>query len=604
MCAWAEKHYYLVAETAEVRRFRPWPFQREILRALGDDQIPIVVWMKSARVGYTKCLGAAVAYYMTESPRNQMMVQPTIKDAVDWVRDEMNPMLRDIPRMRGVSPDGPRSGNTLQRKQYRGCVLRAVGANSPGGFRRVAAQNVWFDEVDGYPPAAGAEGDQIGLGMRRTDTFRHRKIAIGSTPTMRGASKVEEWYERSDKRRYHVPCLACGKMTWLRWADLRWPDDEPEKAAWYCPSCGAEAQHRQKWEMIENGKWIAEQPFDGIAGFHVSALYSYAPNSTWSDLAKEFLAAREKSKAGDHLSMTVVVNTIFGETWQEEGEKMEWEYLYVRREDYETEDEVPDGVLLITAGGDVQGDRIEVQIIGWGSGEESWVIDHVVLAGNPGEQAVWKQLDQLLDRRWKSAIGELSIASLAIDAGGQHTQAVYDWTGPRASRRVFACRGATQVGRPLISELTRLKKGRKYEARVLPIGTEAAKDLLFARLAIEQDGPGRIHFPNSLQQGYFRQLTAEHALTIYSRGKATRRWVMRPGCKRNEALDTMVYALGAMRNLSVAWKVLEGRRKDVAEEPEETERPDPVPARKWMRPGQPRQRPRPPGKSGWMQGWR
>ena len=561
---WAEREYYLSQESsAEAGPWRAWPFQREILDAFSDSDVEIVVWMKSARVGYTKVLGAAIAYHIAEVPCPQLVVQPRVEDAQGWSKDELAPMLRDVRKLNGLvaDPKSRDSGNTITKKSYPGGTLSIVGANSPAGFRRLTVRNVFFDEVDGYPESAGGEGDQIRLGMRRSQTYWNRKIGIGSTPGTKGVSRVEAWYELSDQRRYFVPCPECGAMDVLRWADIKWPDGEPEKAEWCCPSCGSLVPHSRKRWMVERGEWRPTNPDGkpGVRGFHIWAGYSYSPNTAWGELAVEFVEANAQRKIGNIEPLKTFVNTVLGETWEEQGESVDYEYLYVRREDLE-DDAVPRRCLVVTLGVDVQADRLEAQTIGWGPGEESWVLDYRILKGDPGHPEVWADLDRyLLTASWESERGRIGIVSAAVDSGGHHAQEVYDFCGARTARRVYAVRGQSTAGKPIVGKPSKPLKGKRHSVTLIPVGTEAAKDAIFARLTVEVDGPGRVHFSSLLDAPYFKSLTSEHAITTYTRGRAVRRWVLRPGFRRNEALDTMVYALAALRMLNPDWAALAGK---------------------------------------------
>ncbi len=564
---WAEREFYLSGESsAEPGAWRAWPFQRGIMDAFTDPSVETVVLMKSARVGYSKTLCAAIAYHIAEVPAPQLLVQPTVEDAQGFSKDEIAPMLRDVPKLRGLVAD-PRardSGNTVTKKNFPGGALSIVGANSPRGFRRLTCRCVWFDEVDGYPPAAGTEGDQIKLGMMRSQTYWNRKIALGSTPTIKGVSRIEAWYERSDQRRYFVPCPECGARHVLRWADIKWPEGEPEAAAWCCPDCGSLVPHSKKRWMVERGEWVATaegKPMPRVRGFHISALYSYSPNADWGRLAGEFLDAKRAVKQGNVEPLKTFVNTVLGETWEEQGEGVDYGELVGRREDYggpEAED-APDGVLVVTAGIDVQGDRLECELVGWGAGEESWSLDYVVVRGDPGRPEVWADLDRHLERRWRSgSMGDLGVAAVGIDTGHQ-TASVYDWVRPRQPRRVFALKGANVAGKPLVSRPTRVGSGR---VSLFTVGTEAAKDLVYARLRVEEAGPGFCHFPSCYDAEYFAQLTAERAVTTWRGGVQVR--VYKQTRPRNEALDCRVYALAALRILNVNWKAL-ARRAGVVE---------------------------------------
>ena len=475
---WADKHFYLSPESAATPgKWYTLPYQKGMLDAVSDPEVEYISVMKSARVGYTKCLNIIVASCMAETPANVMVVQPTISDAEGYSTAEINPMLRDVPALKGLVADARLrdNSNTMTRKNFPGGQLMLVGANSATGFRRVSVKVLLFDEVDGYPPTAGSEGDQIKLGIRRTEYFHDRKIVLGSTPTLKGYSRIEESFERSDKRRYFVPCPKCEHMQTLKWSNIEWEKDKPETAKYRCENeeCKELIPHSKKRRMVERGEWRATAPFSGHAGFHIWAAYSFSPNATWGDLAKEFVEA----KAGGIETLQTWVNTVLGETWEDEAtEGVEAEGLVLRRESYDATEELPQGVVLITAGVDVQDDRLELELLGVGKAEETWSLEYLTIVGDPGTPQVWKDLDKVLRRTYQTKGGvELGVASVCIDSGGHHTQSVYDFVRDKGRRRIYAIKGASHPGKPLVGRPTRSNKGK---VPLIPLNTIAAKDLM------------------------------------------------------------------------------------------------------------------------------
>jgi len=599
MSEWSEANFILSPESsAEPGPWRCWPYQRGILDALGDPAIEILVWQKGAREGYSKCLDIAIAYHIAEAPCPQLIVQPTVDDAEGFSKDELAPMLRDVEVLRDkvADPRARDSGNTLLKKSYTGGALTLVGANSPRGFRRLTVRCVWFDEVDAYPASAGSEGDQIKLGMMRSSTYWNRKVAIGSTPTVKGFSRIEDWFLRSDQRRYFVPCPECGEYQVLRWGGkgaafgIKWPEGNPREAFYLCERCGCAIPHRKKRWMVERGEWRATAPFNGIAGFHIWAAYSYSPKANWGLLAEEFVEAKRAAEDGNVELLKTFVNTVLGETWEEQGEQVEHHALMSRREDYDLE-VLPDGVLVLTAGVDVQGDRLEAELLGWGKGDETWSVDYVVLQGDPGTPEVWQQLDRwLLAGHATSWGGHLSAAAVCIDSGGHHAQAVYDFVRPRQTRRVHAIKGSSVAGKPIIGRVGKVAKG---SVGLVTVGTEAAKDWLMSALQVEEEGPGFCHFPARYDEEFFAQLTAEKAVAAWKNGQKVRRYVKTR--RRNEALDCRVYAVAARMLLNPDYDAIAANyeTRDKREDAE-VENPKPAPVRR------PRKSRR---KKGWAQSW-
>ena len=297
---WADTYAYLSVESsAEGGRWHTLPYQKGIMDAISDPLIEQVSLMKSARVGYSKILNHVIAYHIHQDPCPLMLVQPTIEDAQGYSKEEIAPMLRDTPCLAGLVSDAKAKdgANTILQKQFPGGTLSLVGANSPRGFRRVSRRVVLFDETDGYPPSAGTEGDQIKLGIRRTEYYWNRKIVAGSTPTIKDFSRIERLYTQGDQRRYFVPCPHCNRMQYLRWAQMTWSDNDPLTAAYKCESCNELIPHSKKRWMVERGEWRSTVPGNGKhVSFHIWAAYSYSPNATWSNLVEEFLESKSDAE--------------------------------------------------------------------------------------------------------------------------------------------------------------------------------------------------------------------------------------------------------------------------------------------------------------------
>jgi phage terminase large subunit GpA-like protein len=564
LSAWADEHFYLSAESAaEPGRWRTIPYQRGIMDAITDPAVEQVSVMKSARVGYTKILDAAVGYYVHQDPCPIMIVQPTVEDAEGFSKEEIAPMLRDCPVLAAIFPDaGPRDGqNTILHKKFPGGVLSVVGANSGRGFRRVSRKVIALDEVDGYPPSAGDEGDQIKLAIRRGEYYWDRKVIIGSTPLVAGGSRIEEEFLKGDQRRYHVPCPQCGEMDFFTFREqsdgaeprghyMKWHEGDPDGAFFVCRKNGCIIEHKDKRWMVERGEWRADAPFRGHASFHVWAAYSYSPNATWGHIAAEFLEA----KKGGVEQLKTFVNTVLGETWHEKGEAPEWQRLYQRREQY-ARGTVPPGVLFLTAGVDVQKDRLVYEVVGWGEDRQSWSIDAGVIPGDPAKDETWNKADELLGSTYPAEDGSrYPIRMLGIDSGFE-TQAVYNWARSY-SGIVMACKGSatakTMVDAPKPVDVNYRGKRIARGCKVWAIGVDMVKVELYGWLGLEpptkESGapfpPGYCHFPEH-GEDFFKQITAEHRVKHVRRGGfVSLEWAVIPG-RENHQLDARVYARAA-----------------------------------------------------------
>lgn len=555
---WADQYRYLSREnSAEPGRWNTdrTPYLREIMHAITDPTVEEVVVIKAARIGYTEgIIGNAIGYFIDQDPCPQLVVLPTVDDAKGWSKDNLTPLIEETPRLEGKVKDQKSrdSGNTILSKRYPGGSLKAIGANSPRGFRRITARVVYFDEVDGYPVGAGTEGDQISLGRKRAQTFDNRKFVIGSTPTIKDASRIETAYKASSMGRYFVECSHCKHAQTLVWKNIAWdkvthPDGTVEDLAntahYVCANCACVIEERDKRAMVLAGKWRHEIPTRRrVRGFHINALYSLFYGARWEVLVEEFLAAKE-----DPSLLQVWVNTNLGETFEERGSRIDASTLASRCEKYAAA--VPAGVGILTAAADIQGDRIEFKVKGWGAGQESWLIDHQIFWGDPGQPEVWEALDVAIRLRYKHELGsELRIRAVAVDSGGHHTDAVYAFVKSRQRRGVYAIKGYSEGGRPIWPR--RPSKTNKHGVKLFSIGTDTAKDVIFSRLRRSAAGPTCMHFPVGTSDEYFAQLTAEKKVRDLVNGRPVYRYrKIRP---RNEALDLEVYCLAALQSLGSA----------------------------------------------------
>lgn len=552
---WADNYAYLSAESsAEGGRWHTLPYQKGIMDAITDPKIEQITVMKSARVGYSKILNHVAAFHIHQDPCPIMIVQPTIEDAQGYSKEEIAPMLRDTPCLKGVvseakSKDG---ANTILQKQFPGGSLSLVGANSPRGFRRVSRRVVLFDEIDGYPPSAGTEGDQIKLGIRRTEYYWNRKIVAGSTPTVKDFSRVERMFAQGDQRRFFCPCPDCGHMQYLKWSNIKWRDDDPSTASYACEGCGVWIPHTKKRWMVERGEWRATAPGNGKhVSFHIWAAYSYSPNASWPTLVEEFLDSKNDAE-----QLKTFVNVVLGETWEDEyASKVGADALVERAstENYQ-QCQVPAEALMLTIGCDVQDDRLSLSVWAWGREEEGWLIDRVKLYGDPSRKEVWGQLDEILQSPYLGDGGrKLKPMAVCIDSGGHHTAEVYQYARERQGLGVVAIKGMSTKGKPPIGKASKVDlnaqgKTLKKGAQVFPVGSDTIKSLLFGRLKHNDPGPGYLHFYPTAGSDYFEELTAEKQIMRFKNGFPERIWVKKSSA-RNEALDELVYAYAALNRV-------------------------------------------------------
>jgi phage terminase large subunit GpA-like protein len=550
---WADRERYLSPESAaEPGRWSTSraEYQRGVMDAISDPRIETVVIMKGSQVGYTEILANVCGYHIDQDPCPILVIQPSLELAETWSKDRLSPMIRDTPTLRKkVSEVKARdSDNTIRQKIFPGGRLTIIGANAPRGLAARPIRVIVADEVDGYGASAGTEGDPLKLAAKRQITFWNRKSIIGSTPVLKETSLINREWLLSDQRRFYVPCPQCDHAQVLVWSNVRWDKDaqgnhQADTAHYVCEACGAVWTDVDRWDAINKGQWRAEAVSEaGIVGFHIPGFLS--PWLTLEKIVREFLNSRH-----DPESLKVWTNTVLGEPW-EEGESVDPGSMTNRGESYGPDD-LPDGIRLLVAGVDVQSDRIEVQILGFGQGEECWAVGYDVVHGSPSEAPAWNDLDRLLLEKYTTETGRiLRIRAACVDSGGHHANQVFDFCRPRRPRRIFAIKG---VAGPKPIWPKRAVRGAIHKRdEVFLIGVDTAKDALYGRIRIPRPGPGYIHFPvgAGFDRAYFDQLTAEKVQTRKREGRPYRVWIL-PSGKRNEALDTFVYALAARMSIPV-----------------------------------------------------
>lgn len=567
---WAEAHRVLTSKTSsepgEWRNGRT-PYLVEIMDCLSPAHPAEEVWfMKGTQVGATECGNNWLGFVIHQAPAPMMAIQPTLNMAKRFSRHRLSSMIEamTVLRERVAEKRSRDNANSTLMKDFPGGVLVVAGANSAADLRSMPCKYIFADEVDAYPHDVDGEGDPLTLAFRRTTNFPRRKRFLPSSPTTKDFSRVERGMNTTDFRRYHVPCPHCGHYQALKWSQIRWerePEHRPETAHYVCEANGCVIEEHHKTTMLAAGTWIADHPGRGAGkrvGFHLPTLYSPQGWESWASLVTLFLEAKRALDAGDDTLMKIFVNTILAETWEEAGDKVDVGALQARAEGYDLRT-VPLGGLRLTMAIDVQGNRLEYKIKAWGRFEESWVVDYGVLYGDPaqlGELGVWAEAKRIIATPLKHAAGrELRVLATAVDSGGHHTHEVYQFCRLNRHLNVFAVKGISQPGRPLLGKPTVVDinhRGEKIKrgAQLWLLGTDTAKSLIYGRLKVADPGPGCIHFSRELPAEYYQQLTSERLATRYVKGRPRLEWV-KPAGARNEALDLEVYALAAAHKLGL-----------------------------------------------------
>lgn len=554
--AWADRERIIPDGTSPEPG--PWdtrrvPYLREPMEAINVAGPSHVVLMLASQVGKSEALLNTLGFYACQEPSPQLLLQPTLEAAEAFSRERIEPMIRATPSLSMVIDQRERQrGTTKLRKDYPGGFIALVGTNSPAGLASRPIRVLLCDEVDRYVETR--EGDPVTLAMQRTANFPSRRILFASTPTIAGHSCIESWWLRGDQREYRVPCPSCGIRSRLRWPLVRWDSlssGEPCLASVHiaCPSCGASMRGPGKPppDQLAAGVWVPTAHSDeGIRSYQLSALYS-----PWVRL--DALVARfvKITRSRDKKGLREFVNLILGEPWDDSASStVTWSDLRQRGDAY-TPQSLPRDVVLLTAGVDVQRDRLEATVWAWGAGKESWAVEHRVVYGRPDSAQTWRDLESFLGapRYREGDQTRLPVACTLVDSGdGVTTRDVYAFTRRHEAERVFACKGRGGSGIALVMPpRTRNADG----AYLVNVGVDAAKEALQSRLSLLEPGPGCVHFPVSPELGfsdeYFRQLTAE-VLDRQRRGNVlVSHW--KKIRDRNEALDCAVYSLAALELL-------------------------------------------------------
>jgi phage terminase large subunit GpA-like protein len=616
---WADRYRELSQQSsAEAWRWDTGrtPYLRAIMDALSPSSpIETVIFMKGSQLGGTEAGNNWLGYVIHQAPGPMLYVQPTVEMVKRTSKQRIAHMIEACPALRErVRESRSRdSGNTILAKEFPGGILVMTGANSAVGLRSMPARYLFMDEIDAFDSDVEEEGDPVELARRRTSNFRrNRKIFLVSTPKLKGISRIERAFLETDQRYYHVPCPYCGVFQPITWSAIQWPEGEPRLAAMKCQACERLIQEGRKTEMLAAGEWVPTATGDGrTVGFHLSGLYSPLGWYSWADAATEFL----KAKAAGREELKVWVNTVIAETWEEDGDAVDETSVAARAEDYPAR--VPAGGLVLTAGADIQDDRIEVEVVAWGPGEESWGVEYRVIRGDTSRGDVWERFGQFLDLTWQHEHGFPLAVQIACVDSGHRTREVYRFCQSRKGR-AYAVKGSGAFGTGVLEAPRKKRTGRgQRHVELWVVGDDQASNLVHSRLKIEESGPGYCHFPAEgygYDRNYFAQITSMKAQVRAHRGLPRREWVLIKG-RRNEAFDARKYALAALYILNPDWVPLAANRQRWADQvagrppaaPEEPTAPPAAPPSPPPQASAPVRRSpftRRRGGGNWVSGWR
>lgn len=563
---WADEYMRIPRDTgaAEPGQYRTsrTPYAREPMRCLSPAHpCKRVVTMVASQLMKTQIALNWIGGLIHMVPSNILTLLPSLSLA-KRVSSRISKTIKATPVLRErVAANRSRDArNTMDTKEFEGGSLYVTTAGSAANLAELSARYIYGDEIDRWDVDVGEEGDPIELAETRGSTFgRNAKFYFSSSPTIKGASRIADLFETSDQRYYYVPCPNCGHMQVLEWESLHYSADY-SVVHYQCagPDCDVLIEEHHKGQMLARGEWRSHAQGDGeTVGFHLNALYSPLGWMDWRSLAKQFDKAKKAQNRGDLEPMQVFYNTRLAKVWDSAQEQTKADVLKerARRETYGL-GSMAYRVLMLTASVDVQANRLELMVMGWGVGMERWIIDYQVIWGDPADDRTWAVLDDKLKVRYPHPCGVgLGILATAVDSGGHHTDEVYQFCRIRRWRNIFAIKGASKPGKPVIAQrpsmvdVTWKGQTERNGAELWFVGTDTAKDWIYNRYPFE-DGPGALHFANDLPDDFFDQCVAERKVARYVRGHKRIEWV-KGKAERNEALDLMVYCLAMAHYLGL-----------------------------------------------------
>ena len=560
---WAEKNRRLSAESAAEPG--PWrtertPYLREPMNAWTDPKVRHIVMVAASQVGKSEFLNNCIGYVIDQDPGSILFVHPTTIDAKEYSKLRIAPMIRDCPTLRTKVAEvkSRDSGNTILQKTYPGGILTMCGSTEAHALASKPIRYVLGDERDRWATSAGNEGDPWGLAMARQTTFYNAKSGEVSTPTVKNASAIEASFATGTMERWKSRCPHCGEYHEINWTDIRFDYDENliaghktykvQNIYYVCPSCACVSTELQMKRAP--ARWEAENPDayeQGTRSFWLNAFVSQW--ATWESIILKYLNA-----IGNTKKMQVVYNTCFGLLWEDRGDLQDEDSLMARREEYPAE--LPDGVLVLTAGVDTQDDRMEYEIVGHGSFGETWGVEKGIIMGRPDDDATWDKLDEMVFDRvlhFGNGVG-LKMSMSFVDKGGHFTQDVRMRCRQRIGKHVFCIKGMPGADKPYTAPPKQMKivvnqvtVGYCWQYQ---LGVDSGKQIIMDNLAVQTPGQKYCHFPlrDDYGSAYFAGLLSERL--VYKTNKR-QPWVWEkiPGHERNEALDCRNYAMAAFKAL-------------------------------------------------------
>ena len=551
---WADRYRIIAKESAAVPgkwETRKTPYMFEIMKCITDTKTKKISIMSSAQVGKTELLINIIARYIDMEPCAMLMIMPTLEMAKSFSHEKLSPTIRDVKRLRKkVQMD---NNDTILRKKFYGGFLKIIGANSESEMSSRSIRIVLMDEVDRFPASVGKEGDPIELADKRTTTFYNAKSIRTSTPTIKGISRIEKEFEKGSQESWALKCPECETYQVLTWEKLKWENRESETVKMYCDACGSLSTEKQ-WKYdsesgnLKDGKWIANfKDREEHRSFTMNALSS--PWISWQEIVSKFYEAKDNPT-----ELQTFYNTVLGLPWIVNNlDIKDYNKIFqnnrVKYTEYPHIFDLHEDIQFLTAGVDVQDNRLEIEILGHGSDGKTYGVLYQIILGNPTLKKTWQRLDALLLKKFMHAKtgAEMSVAATFVDSGYSSLD-VYRFVSTRKDRNVFAIKGVGGEGKYPIIGITKIKKEGIPEIDLINLGVNALKDLVYSRLDLELGTENSCYFNAEEKSGYsldyFKALTSEVKKIKRVNGMTKLVWEIVEG-RRNEALDIRNYANAA-----------------------------------------------------------
>ncbi|WP_162166219.1 terminase gpA endonuclease subunit [Campylobacter fetus] len=535
---WSESKRILSRESSSnYGRFKAFSYQREPMDTISNPKNRKIVLLWASQLGKSEMINNTLGYFIDQEPSTILFMLPNEIDAEDYSKRRLAPMFRDCDDLNKLI-NANDANNTILIKNFKGGNLALVGSNSVSKLASKPIKVLLVDEADRCEKTK--EGDSVKLAEKRTITFSDRKIIISSTPTLKGSSRIESEFLNSDQRHFYVKCPHCDFSQTLKFEHIVWDKKEGGEhdygsVRYKCAECGALLSEQEKNEMVKRGEWIAKNSTAQTIGFFLNALYS--PFFTLVDIVRDFVESKD-----DQDKLQTFINTIKAESFEPPSVTFADDDFLERLEAWDSSN-IPAKVEFITAGADIQDNRIEINFIGWADGFEAFNIEWVQIWGNTDQDEVWAKAFTQIHQKFTREDGkELSISIGLIDSGFR-PERVYKFCS--ASKRLVATKGASETSTKA-DFLGKLKMINK--SKFMSIGTYKGKNELFRLLSVKEEGAGYWHYSRKYTNQFFLQLTAEKVEKVKNaRGYDQLRW--KKIRDRNEALDISVLALAGAKIL-------------------------------------------------------